>query len=799
MKKRQVLVLSILLSLISSLASAELGPILKFQAPKITKENISQPGYFSASNLKNSDEQSHFNDDVLIPLYSNPAQFATGYDETIALVSLIDNDAINPNNWNQIGIDQYFDPNLRVKYSHTNFGEVTFAQLGQLNDQNPDVQNSNRIDIVTAHDSGYLNAFFDFDGINIKNAHQEIFLNPTNACQDPSRNAVINPLKITWLELADINQDGNLDILASQYCSGTLVIFLGDGKGGFSDQVNALELKDTYVTSFTVIKENNEYDLVATTAGFGDGRPAQLLFLNYDANLGDFRRIKNTDLTSCLSVKQIVAGQFDQDDDLEFALSCPEPRQDLVPGQNPNPGYVLIYKDLIRKQIIEGNYPWGIAIADFNLDGRTDLAIANSNSNSIAVHRGNGDGSFESSNLVTPIDVQSRPSWVQAYDFNNDDRPDISLVTHALNAFVRPPANLQITDRTLDYINGDFFYIPDSVRVPDGSIISRQSLNKARLAQYLPSEQSRVYLQRIGGAVLSNSELGQLQDGGGILADQAPQSSGDTFQVILNQEPTVPQITASSVECQDDVNQEKSIEIFATINSSIKITKITPEELALIDTVVYENNQSYAKVTFPNTQTDYVIYLTLTDELTKMSDEKVLEYKFASVCPGPKVPESVGNPEAPVNPATTSAVCPETQKVEILEGDTMQVCAPAEFADKNIQWKQVNQTDYKYFDVDEANNTGNNCITIQAPNFPWNADFTSLDVAIEYSANFNVTLADGSQSTQELTCDIAVTQNLMLYEGHGCSIHTAKSQNHFVWILLLALLLSPVLITRTKK
>src|SRR5262245_5010275 len=41
-----------------------------------------------------------------------------------------------------------------------------------------------------------------------------------------------------------------------------------------------------------------------------------------------------------------------------------------------------------------GNGPISVAEGDFNRDGKPDLAVANLDSNSVSVLRGNGDGSF---------------------------------------------------------------------------------------------------------------------------------------------------------------------------------------------------------------------------------------------------------------------------------------------------------------------------------------------------------------------------------------------------------------------
>ncbi|HTY56425.1 MAG TPA: VCBS repeat-containing protein, partial [Candidatus Binataceae bacterium] len=71
--------------------------------------------------------------------------------------------------------------------------------------------------------------------------------------------------------------------------------------------------------------------------------------------------------------------------------------------------------------------PRALAAADFNRDGKMDLAVA-IGSNSVSIMLGNGDGTFTPASTVT---TGSGPSAIVAADFNGDGNPDIAVTNRA--------------------------------------------------------------------------------------------------------------------------------------------------------------------------------------------------------------------------------------------------------------------------------------------------------------------------------------------------------------------------------
>ncbi len=75
--------------------------------------------------------------------------------------------------------------------------------------------------------------------------------------------------------------------------------------------------------------------------------------------------------------------------------------------------------------------PSSIAVADFNGDGKPDLTIVDQSSNAgVSVLLNLGDGTF-GPEVTYPVTVNDFPASVAAADFNGDGRPDLAVMVYA--------------------------------------------------------------------------------------------------------------------------------------------------------------------------------------------------------------------------------------------------------------------------------------------------------------------------------------------------------------------------------
>ena len=79
-----------------------------------------------------------------------------------------------------------------------------------------------------------------------------------------------------------------------------------------------------------------------------------------------------------------------------------------------------------------GGGPFSLATLDADLDGKADIVTANPESGDVSLLRGNGDGTFQPFQSLDPNVSHSNPIGIAVGDFNGDGRPDLVTGNHGL-------------------------------------------------------------------------------------------------------------------------------------------------------------------------------------------------------------------------------------------------------------------------------------------------------------------------------------------------------------------------------
>lgn len=263
---------------------------------------------------------------------------------------------------------------------------------------------------------------------------------------------------------ADFDSDGKLDIAVTNYNAGTVSLLRGLGSGNFASPINYAV--GTEPTSLVASDLNRDGRLDLAVANYGSNNVSVLL---QNTN-GTFAAAANQSLGNGAGPSSVTVTDVDHDgisdlvvadtdsDTLSILLGSPDGTYSLTlsPPVADSPmqvipsdlnrdgrtdlivagmGYTgIMYDNAICKvgcgvltsasAIAAGSAPSSVAAADFNRDGRIDVAVANRVSNNVTISLGNGNRTFQS---PMAYGVGSAPASLVTGDFNRDGALDVAV------------------------------------------------------------------------------------------------------------------------------------------------------------------------------------------------------------------------------------------------------------------------------------------------------------------------------------------------------------------------------------
>ncbi|HYA16813.1 MAG TPA: FG-GAP-like repeat-containing protein, partial [Bryobacteraceae bacterium] len=212
---------------------------------------------------------------------------------------------------------------------------------------------------------------------------------------------------------ADFNNDGIADIAVADNAGSAVMVFLGNGNGGFSAGTSIGANSQPFGIAAVDVNGDGNTDLVVTNANaaevtvlLGNGTGSFSIFGTYSTGnnpqgiaAADF----NGDGIADLVVSNVTDGT------LTVLLGHGD-------GSFPTTSTITV-----------GNSPTSVAVADFNVDGLADIVATNSGSATVTILLGNGNGTFQTG--VT-YSAGTQPYWVAATDLNGDGYPDLAVANN---------------------------------------------------------------------------------------------------------------------------------------------------------------------------------------------------------------------------------------------------------------------------------------------------------------------------------------------------------------------------------
>lgn len=262
-----------------------------------------------------------------------------------------------------------------------------------------------------------------------------------------------------YLVTADFNGDGKLDLAVTEFISGQVQMFLGNGDGTFQlfqtypacqahglasgdfngDGISDLAVADAGCGQVTILLGNGN-GTFTESGSFSTGPGAQ--FAPYSVAVGDFNSDGKLDLVTANELnnnssvllgngdgtfqshvdydtgadsRQVAAGDFNGDGRLDEAVSSSEGVSILLGKGDGTFEAQTLYP------LATNDNPY-LTIADLNGDSKLDLAVANT-AGSVSILLGNGDGTFQS---AVPFATGGFSATVIAADFNGDGILDLA-------------------------------------------------------------------------------------------------------------------------------------------------------------------------------------------------------------------------------------------------------------------------------------------------------------------------------------------------------------------------------------
>jgi hypothetical protein len=233
---------------------------------------------------------------------------------------------------------------------------------------------------------------------------------------------------ISQIKPADFNADGNLDLAVTSQFGGVSPLDLGYGKGAFSSAGDLFTSTNGFPSDVAVGDFNRDGKLDAVVANGGSvkypGSGVSVCLGNGD---GTFRGGSFIALGQNLSA--IVTADFNADGKLDVAVTDSGSNAVIILPGNGDGTFGT------PSTITVGNTPIAIVAGDFNSDGKLDLAVANEGDGTVTLLLGNGDGTFTQAS-GSPYAVGAVPIGLAAADFNGDGKLDFvvtNLVTSSSN------------------------------------------------------------------------------------------------------------------------------------------------------------------------------------------------------------------------------------------------------------------------------------------------------------------------------------------------------------------------------
>ncbi len=234
------------------------------------------------------------------------------------------------------------------------------------------------------------------------------------------------PVTVVAQNFHDLNGLAALDLAVANHNDNTIFIYQGNGDGTFKPP-SVIQLPSGYSPAALAAADFNgdgHLDLVVAD----EGNASVSVFLGN----GDGTFQPRVDYAVGNTPVWVSTGDFNGDSVLDLAVANKQDNTVSILLGNSNTvaaGATATGNGTFAAQAVypAGASPTSIAVADYNIDGRPDLAVTAQGDNAISLLLNLGSGTF-GPNFELPVGTS--PVSIVTADFNGDSRPDVAIANN---------------------------------------------------------------------------------------------------------------------------------------------------------------------------------------------------------------------------------------------------------------------------------------------------------------------------------------------------------------------------------